>query len=227
MDEDDWLIAREIAMSKKCILFSVLITGCSLLGSLGYGATEKLADGYLGVFMQPVPEILAVHLGLGEAVGVVAADVAAESPAEKAGIVQYDVIVAVNGKEVKDQEAFAKAVRQAGAGTKVKLSLIDKGQRKDVEVTLGELPAERAEGKRDQSKGIGRRLFREGERPDDLMGPGARMPRFMPPAAGPDARPLVVPDVDQERIQAIEDRIEKIEKQQAEILEKLSRLLEK
>jgi hypothetical protein len=216
-------------MSRRKNLVVVVVIGvCAVFFGGAYGATEKSEEGYLGVFLQPVPQILAVHLGLGEGVGVVAGDVAAESPASKAGMAQYDVVVSLNGKEIKGQQEFSSAIRAAGGGSKVKLGLISKGQKKDLEVVLGALSEA-------MGKGVsgGRRLLREGEKQDIFQSPGkpcpalpdiGRGPRF---PDGPDIKPFIVPEVDQERLQILEDRIQQIEKQQAEILEKLDKLLNK
>jgi hypothetical protein len=200
-------------------------------------AAESSGEGYLGVFLEPVPQILAVHLGLGEGVGVVAGDVAAESPADKAGLAQYDVIVSLNGKDVKGQQEFSAAIRAAGAGSKVKLGLINKGQKKEIEVTLGALGEGTGKGKYQPQKG-GRRLLREGERPGNFSAPddGQGMvpranpvPRFDPLPGGPpeDRAPFMSPGANDERLQALEDRIAEIERQQNEILAKLDKLLAK
>jgi hypothetical protein len=218
-------------MSKQSILVMVAIGVCVLAAAFAYGASDKNEEGYLGIFLQPVPQILAVHIGIAEGIGVVAADVAAESPASKAGMVQYDVVVSLNGKDVKGQQEFSSAIRAAGACNKVKLGLISKGQKKELEVLLGALSD--AMGR----SGVGgRRLLRDGERPDIFLSPGkpgltlpdvGRGPRFQPLPDGPDIKPFMTPEVDQERLQILEDRIQQIEKQQAEILEKLDKLLAK
>lgn len=198
-------------------------------------AADKTEEGYLGVFLEPVPQILAVHLGLAEGVGVVAADVAADSPAEKSGLGQYDVIVSMNGKDVKGMDTLSSAIRAAGAGSKVKLGLITKGQKKEIEVTLGALSEATGKGKHAAPKG-GRRLLKEGGRPDENAAPGditvvpgpngnfrLSVPGPMAPRGGPDDG-FSGPAVD-DRLQALEDRIAELEKQQAEMLEKLDRAL--
>jgi hypothetical protein len=223
-------------MSKHKILLAMALGGCVLAMTFASVAAEKSEEGYLGVFLEPVPPLLAVHLGLAEGVGIVAADVAAESPADKAGVVQYDVVVSLNAKDVKGLKEFSEAVRQAGAGSKVKLGLIKKGQKKEIEVVLGALPDNPGAGKYGGPMG-GRRLLKDGERPEDFLSPGRRgpglpdlrvMPRLQPlPDVPGDMKPFVVPQVDGERLQALEDRMELLEKQQAEILQKLDKLLAK
>jgi hypothetical protein len=220
-------------MSKRGVLLAVLSVGVILAVAYVSVAAEKADEGYLGVFLQPVPEILAVHLGLADGVGVVAADVAAESPADKAGLLQHDVILSMDGKEVKGQREFAGAIRASGAGSKVRLGLINKGQKKEIEVTLGGISA--AQGPKGPGEKSGRRLLRDDETlPDFFERRSPGMPRARPvprldplPGMPEDIKPFIVPDTDSERWQLLEDRIAMVEKQQTEILEKLDRLLAK
>lgn len=215
-------------MSKMFISLSVLVACLGLTLTHAVYATEKTEEGYLGVFLQPVPELLAVHLGLSSGVGVVAADVAAESPADKAGLKQHDVIVSMGDKEVTGQREFAESVRAAGAGAKIKLGLISKGQKKEIEVVLGSLSE--AQGAKETKDKPGRRLLQDDDRllqPFGRGAPGVRpIPRIEPlPSLPEDIRPLIDPEANAEKWQALEDRIAAIEKQQAEILEKLDKLL--
>jgi membrane-associated protease RseP (regulator of RpoE activity) len=218
-------------MLKRNILLAVVSVGAILAVAFASMASEKTEQGYLGVFLQPVPEILAVHLGLAEGVGVVAADVAAEGPADKAGLMQHDVIVSMGGKEVRGQREFAEAIRASGAANKVKLGLISKGQKKEVEVILGALSE--AQGQQPGEPKSGRRLLRDDETLPDLFerrSPGMPrvrpVPRFEPmPDMPEDIKPLIDPGSDLERWRLLEDRIARVEKQQIEILEKLDRLL--
>ncbi|HVR73474.1 MAG TPA: PDZ domain-containing protein [Planctomycetota bacterium] len=97
--------------------------------------------GFLGIGSAEVPEILAVHLGISDGTGVVAGDVLKGSPAEKAGVERNDVIVGVDGYEVKGAEDFSRLIAEKRPGDKVKIELIHKGDRKSVEAVLGKRPA--------------------------------------------------------------------------------------
>lgn len=67
-------------------------------------------------------------------------DVAANSPAEKFGLRQGDVVVAVDGTEVKTVEQFVKAIEGKFAGDTLNLRIERDGWRSDVRVTLGLRP---------------------------------------------------------------------------------------
>jgi S1-C subfamily serine protease len=101
---------------------------------------EEKKQGFLGICFSPVPEVLAVHLGLEEGTGVIVDDVLEDSAAAKAGIEKSDVLVAVEGQEIRDPEELHRAIAARREGDRVALKLIHKGKKKDVEVTLGAAP---------------------------------------------------------------------------------------
>ncbi len=103
---------------------------------VGPDAPDKAATGgWLGVRIMPIPAPLAAHLKTRGA-GVMVGNLVEGSPAHKAGLKRYDVIVAMDGKAVEDGPALVKAVRGHKAGQKVALSVIQKGTKKTVAVVL-------------------------------------------------------------------------------------------
>ena len=62
---------------------------------------------------------------------VVAADVATESPAAKAGVKSGDVIAKIDGQQLTDAESFREALRAKGPGVAIKL-----GAQKYINVNL-------------------------------------------------------------------------------------------
>ena len=103
----------------------------------------KVTRGWLGVSLQPLTTDLAESFGVKDAKGALVADVAADSPAARAGVKSGDVIVEFNGKKVEDPGALARAVAIARPGETGKVTLWRDRQQKTVELKLGELPAER------------------------------------------------------------------------------------
>jgi serine protease Do len=95
--------------------------------------TGKVVRGWLGVTIQPVDPKMTKLLGLKEPKGALVGGVQSDSPAARAGIATGDVIVAVNGQ-----------FKIAGIepGTKVSVEVIRDGQKKNIEVALGELPSD-------------------------------------------------------------------------------------
>lgn len=62
------------------------------------------------------------------------------SPADKAGIVENDIILEVDGKKLDDQTSLAQYVGQKQVGDKITLKLLHKGEERMVDVTLEQRP---------------------------------------------------------------------------------------
>jgi len=58
------------------------------------------------------------------------------SPADKAGIVENDIILEVDGVKLEQGKSLASIIRQKGIGQTVKLKILHKGSEKEVEVKL-------------------------------------------------------------------------------------------
>jgi serine protease Do len=98
--------------------------------------------GFLGIMIQPLTPDLAKSFGLTDTKGVLIGDVTEDSPALKAGLQSGDVIVELNGKPVKRAGAFRNRVAMFAPGTDVRLTVIRDDQRKQITVSLGELPTQ-------------------------------------------------------------------------------------
>ena len=98
--------------------------------------------GWIGVQIQPLTSEIAESLGLKNAQGALVSEPLSDSPASKAGIQAGDVITAVNGTPVKDAKDLARVIGSMSPGNTARLAVLQKGQEKTVNVTLGELPRE-------------------------------------------------------------------------------------
>ncbi len=90
--------------------------------------------GFLGVTLQPVDDNLAQAFGLDKAEGALIAEVAKDSPAEKGGIKQGDIIIKYNQQPVTNIGALRNAVSMMKPGSKIVLSILRNG--KPIELTL-------------------------------------------------------------------------------------------
>ena len=108
----------------------------------------KVTRGSLGITPQNLSPSLARSFGLPEdATGVVVADVKANSPAEKAGLRDGDIIAEMNGRKLANRRSLQLLVAQTPPGTKVNLRVLHtqldhKPTEGTLAVTLGELPSE-------------------------------------------------------------------------------------
>ena len=100
----------------------------------------KVSRGWLGVTLQPLTPELAESLGLENTDGALVADVAADSPAARAGIRRADVVTAVGGRTMTDGRRLARAIGSKEPGDDVTLTVIRDGEALDLAVTLGGWP---------------------------------------------------------------------------------------
>ena len=98
---------------------------------------------YLGVGMQSVrlPRNIRESLKLTAETGVLIVSVEPDGPAEKAGIMLGDVLVAIDGNPLRDVRGVQAFLTTAQIGKTVKASLIRAGSLQEVAITLGERPS--------------------------------------------------------------------------------------
>jgi len=99
--------------------------------------------GWMGVQVQGVTKDIADGLGMKTAQGAIVDEPQAGSPAAKAGLKAGDVILAVDGNEMKDGRDLARTIAGMAPGTEVKLDIWHNGETKTASLTLGLLPNER------------------------------------------------------------------------------------
>ena len=107
-------------------------------------AHGKVVRGYLGVHIQDFSPELAKSFNFNQSGGVLIGDVSPNTPAASAGLKKGDVIVKLNGQAVNDNNDLRNTISQMAPGTTVKLDIWRDGKTQDYNVTLGELPAEKA-----------------------------------------------------------------------------------
>src|SRR5437899_1123603 len=100
----------------------------------------SVSRGWIGVQIQPVTSDIADSLGMKKAEGALVAEPQANGPAAKAGIQSGDVITAVNGEPVRDAKELARTIGGLAPGAAAKLNVLQKGQDKVINLTLGQLP---------------------------------------------------------------------------------------
>jgi S1-C subfamily serine protease len=105
----------------------------------------RIARGYLGVTLQPLPRDLARYWGQPNVHGVVVGSVAHDSPAEHAGVAVGDVLVKFDGEPLhaeKDEDLgqFQRLVAQRSAGREVEIEILRGGERKTLRASLATQP---------------------------------------------------------------------------------------
>lgn len=104
-------------------------------------ATGKVMPrGWLGVKMYQVTEWAAMELGLEDTRGALVYLVYPNSPGEKAGIRQHDVIVGWNGTPISNPTELSLAVVQTDINSEATVELFRKGRKLELTVIVGERP---------------------------------------------------------------------------------------
>lgn len=93
---------------------------------------------YLGIYMQDITEDLYEAMDLKNRTGAIVSDIVEDSPAEKAGLEEGDVIFEFEDKSITNGAQLRNLVSGTTPGTKVKLKINRSGKDKYVYVTLEE-----------------------------------------------------------------------------------------
>ena len=97
----------------------------------------RVRRGYLGVQTQLVPLLAALAERLDQPTGLLIAHVEAESPAAKAGLLQGDVIVAIDDARIQGPDSLQAALSDA-AGTQITVRTVRAGEVQELSVGVGE-----------------------------------------------------------------------------------------
>ena len=102
----------------------------------------RIARGYLGIGMQPVavPESLKTKLNLSGDGGLIIVSVQPGGPAEQAGVMIGDILVALDGKQLNDTDDVQALLDPERIGTALQARFIRGGEPADLSITVGERP---------------------------------------------------------------------------------------
>ncbi|NIR47840.1 DegQ family serine endoprotease [candidate division KSB1 bacterium] len=101
----------------------------------------KVYRGYLGVYITTPDEELSEALNLKDNKGAVVNEVVRGTPADKAGLKKYDVIIEVDNTEVADSQMLTNLIATYQPGDKIDLTIIRDGKSKALTVKLEERPS--------------------------------------------------------------------------------------
>jgi serine protease Do len=98
--------------------------------------TGEVSRGWLGVGIQNLTPELAEYYGIEAREGVLVTQIYKGDPADKAGIKEGDIIIAVDGKNIASSRELSRTVAEAEVGSKMKITLLRDGREKEVRVKL-------------------------------------------------------------------------------------------
>lgn len=126
---------------------------------------EKVVRGYLGVIIKAVNTTIAEGYGLNEAKGAMLQTIGPDTPAEKAGLQAEDIILAIDGREIKGLEELQERVAHMTPGTRSMFRVWRKRAVREIPVEIGRQPEH----------------FRTQGTQEDLSPRGKESPRDMQP----------------------------------------------
>jgi serine protease Do len=103
----------------------------------------KVSHGRIGVSIQEVNQALADSFGLDSPRGALVSSVEPGSPADKAGLETGDVILSMDGQPISRIGDLTARVAARKPGEQASLGLWRKGAERSVEITIGEMPADK------------------------------------------------------------------------------------
>jgi serine protease Do len=106
-------------------------------------STGRVSRGRIGVVIQEVSRELAESFGLGKPLGALVNGVERGGPAEKAGVETGDIILKFDNKQVNASADLPRIVGGTKPGSKVSMQVWRKGQTRDVNIVVGEIPDDR------------------------------------------------------------------------------------
>jgi serine protease Do len=114
----------------------------SVLDLLPQLRAGKITRGRIGVAIGPIPQNAVDEFGLKDRNGAVVMSVSPGSAAAKAGLEPGDVVIAFNGKPVKNRDELVASVVATRPGTTVPVRIVRDRQERTINVTVDELDLE-------------------------------------------------------------------------------------
>lgn len=96
----------------------------------------SVTRGYLGVVLQQIDDDIASFYGLEHTKGALITEVTKDSPAEKAGLQQEDIILSYNGEVVESINSFRNAVSLMPPETTLKLVVLRNGKKTEIKAKI-------------------------------------------------------------------------------------------
>ena len=103
-------------------------------------AGQPIPRPFMGISYSPLRPVQDAQLGLPANTGVLIGNVTSGSPAEKAGIQRNDVILKINGQDVRGESGVPSMLLSKKPGDTITVTILRGGKQQDVQVTLAQAP---------------------------------------------------------------------------------------
>jgi len=103
----------------------------------------RVIRGWLGIDAQQMTPDLAASFGLKTLSGVIVANVVSGGPGDDAGLRPGDILLAIDGKPILDPRDTMVDIAEITPGTRLPLTIVRGGEKREVTLTVGERPEPR------------------------------------------------------------------------------------
>ena len=102
----------------------------------------EVSRGYLGIYPSEVDQIMAEALGMDDVRGILVVEVEKDTPAEKYGLKDKDIIVSINGEKLGDtsSESFRTKIAAFKPGDELLLGVVRDEKEMKISIVLGKRP---------------------------------------------------------------------------------------
>ncbi len=109
---------------------------------ISYG---EVHHGWLGILVQHLTPELAEFFGISNLKGVLVSKVFKDSPAEKAGLLNGDIILEIDGQDITGPDNYQDQISSYTAGDQISINFIRNKKKKKVKLITTPIPENRAE----------------------------------------------------------------------------------
>jgi len=103
----------------------------------------SVTRGRLGILIQDLNKELAESFDIDQREGILIAQVMEDSPAEKSGLEQGDIILKLNGEKVDQVAKFRNQIAMTRPGTKVDIVVLRDGHKKTIKAKIGTMKTDK------------------------------------------------------------------------------------
>jgi len=105
----------------------------------------EVIQAWIGITVQDIDEKLARYLKMPDIKGVIVTSVEPESPAQRAGLKEGDIILSIDNQKMASTDDYQTIARSLAAGNKMEAEILRNGQEKTVHVNTRVFPVEMAD----------------------------------------------------------------------------------
>ncbi len=100
----------------------------------------KVVRPYMGVYLRDLSQDLADYLGATNTEGALVAEIMANSPASKAGLVEGDIVISLNGKSISNSSDLTERISDLEVGQKINIEILRAKKKVELTMILEEKP---------------------------------------------------------------------------------------